>query len=238
MKLRNPSLIRLVAFLASWLVRVWLGTLRYRFLFMDGKVHPTNTRTDPGRWIYSFWHETLPILTHYTGRIHVLISQHADGELIARLIQHLGFRVIRGSTTRGGATALLQMMERSADGHLAITPDGPRGPRRYLQPGAIFLASATGKPILPAGVACDRAWRLKSWDRMWLPKPWSTTFLVVGKPIYIPAGLDRAGIEHYRALVEEAMRQMTDAAEKWANGEGRPRIPDEADGQEEQRRAA
>src|SRR5262245_25772769 len=109
MKLRHRGLIGLVAFLAACVVRAWMSTIRYRLWFFDGRVHPSDPRD--GSCIYAFWHEVLLAPTKFPGRLHILISQHADGELIARVCKHLGWRVVRGSTTRGGAAAMLEMME-------------------------------------------------------------------------------------------------------------------------------
>jgi hypothetical protein len=100
--------------------------------------------------------------------------------------------------------------------HLAITPDGPRGPRRRVKPGVITLASCTGVPILPCGGAYSRARRLRSWDRFAVPRPGSTGYAVMMPPIYVPRRLDRAGLERYRRLVEEQLLWATEAAEHWA----------------------
>ena len=88
--------------------------------------------------------------------------------------------VIRGSTTRGGSAALLGLIRRAGGSHVVLTPDGPTGPRRRLKPGAIALASMTGMPIVPIGIACPTAWRAGSWDRMMVPLPWATAFYVSG----------------------------------------------------------
>ena len=126
---------------------------------------------------------------HYGRRdIHVLISEHADGQMIAEACRHLGFRVVRGSATRGGVEAVRQMVRRSRSAHLAITPDGPRGPRRQVQPGVVYLAAPTGLPIVPFGIAFERAWRMNSWDRFAVPWPWSGAVCVTAEPIHVPAG--------------------------------------------------
>jgi lysophospholipid acyltransferase (LPLAT)-like uncharacterized protein len=157
MKLRNPTLIRLVAFLASVLIRGWMSTLRLRLVFQDGRVHPTDPRVE--RFIYAFWHESLLAPTVRRTRVHILISQHADGEFIAQVCRFLGYGVVRGSSTRGGSLALLELMDRCTRSHLAVTPDGPRGPRRQVKVGIVYLASRTGMAIVPVGVGYTRAWR-------------------------------------------------------------------------------
>jgi lysophospholipid acyltransferase (LPLAT)-like uncharacterized protein len=220
MKLRSPWLIRPLAFLGACLIRCWMGTLRYRLFFADGVKHPTDPRH--GRYLYAFWHESILVPTVVTTHIRVLISQHADGELIAQVCRFLGFGVVRGSTTRGGSAALLDLYRQSRDAHLAVTPDGPRGPRRRVQPGLIYLASVTGLPIVVAGVGFSRAWRARSWDRFAVPLPWSTVTSVVPPAIHVPPRINRSQLEHYLRLVEEQFLSVTAAAERWAQGGPRP----------------
>jgi len=221
MKLRHLGVIGLVALLASWLIRVWMGTLRIRMVYLDGKKHPTDGRIDP--YVYALWHEALLFPTVFRGRGHILVSQHADGELIARVCRHLGAGVVRGSTTRGGLAGLMGMAHRSSMGHLLITPDGPRGPRRRMQAGAVLLASLTGYPVMPLGLTFEPAWRVNSWDRMLLPKPWGAGYGVVGVPFHVPPNLGRQDLERYRQRLDEEMARLTLAAERWAQEGVRPR---------------
>ena len=118
---------------------------------------------------------------------------------------------------------MLGLMKRSRRSHLAVTPDGPRGPRRQVQLGLIFLASRTGLPIVPVGMGYARAWRLRSWDRFAIPHPWSAATCVMGWKIHVPAGLNREELERYRRLVEEEMLNTTAAAERWVETGVRPR---------------
>jgi lysophospholipid acyltransferase (LPLAT)-like uncharacterized protein len=201
MKLRHPTLIRLVALLAALVVRAWMGTLRVRLVFRGGRVHPADPRRE--RFIYAFWHESLLAPTVRKTRIRILISQHADGEFIAQVCRFLGYGVVRGSSTRGGSLALLDLIDAGGRSHLGVTPDGPRGPRRQLKVGVIYLASRTGLAIVPIGIGYSRAWRFRSWDRFALPVPFSTLVGVLGEELRVPAGLDRDGLERYRKLVEE-----------------------------------
>ncbi len=214
MKLRSPWMIRAGAFAIAGLLRAWLGTVRTRVISADGRKHPIDARAQ--RFIYAFWHESLLAPTKIRTRVKVLISQSADGELIAQVCRHLGIGTIRGSTSRGGAQGLLDMVREGHDTHLAITPDGPRGPRRRLQPGIIFVASHTGLPIVPIGVGFTRAWRAGSWDRFALPRPGSTITGVLGEPILVPPDLDSEALEYYRRHVEGALLAATQAAERWA----------------------
>jgi lysophospholipid acyltransferase (LPLAT)-like uncharacterized protein len=178
------------------------------------------------RFIYAFWHESLLGVIPFRTRIHFLISQHADGELITQVCRHLRAGVVRGSTTRGGVEGLLGMIEAAKRTHLGITPDGPRGPRRRVQAGTIFLAAKTGLPIVPFGVGYSRAWRARSWDRLAIPRPGSVATFVGAKPIHVPPELGKSDLEHYRVLVEQRLLLATDEAERWAAGQPRrDRVP-------------
>lgn len=217
MKLRNPSLIRACGFGAARLLRLWLGTLRFRYRPLGPDLDPTSPACR-GRFIYAFWHEYLLLPAQFFARTnaHVLISQHADGQLIAEACRHMGIRVVRGSTTRGGAGALLRMLEIAQKSHLAITPDGPRGPRRRVQPGLVYLAARTGLPVVAAGFACRRPWRMRSWDRFALPRPWSLGTGVTTEPIHVPADVPRSEFEVYRQKIEQSLLEVTEAAERLA----------------------
>jgi lysophospholipid acyltransferase (LPLAT)-like uncharacterized protein len=219
MKIRHPMLIKALGFAIACLVRLWIATLRYRYRPLGPSLDPTK-RGFTGRYIYAFWHENILVPAYHYGRrdVHVLISQHADGRLIAEVVRHLGFRVVAGSTTRGGVEAVRQMVRLSRSAHLAITPDGPRGPRRRVQPGAIYLAARTGLPIVPFGIAYAHAWRMNSWDRFALPRPWSAAACVTAQPIHVPEALGKEDLEAYRLLVEKELNAVTAEAERLVGG--------------------
>jgi lysophospholipid acyltransferase (LPLAT)-like uncharacterized protein len=219
MKIRHSLLIKAVGFAVGWLVRLWIGTLRYRYRPMGENLDPTQPNFQ-GRYLYAFWHENILVPAYQYGRrdINVLISQHADGQLIAEACRHLGLRVVRGSATRGGAKAIRQMHRISRSAHLAITPDGPRGPRRRVQPGVVYLAALTGLPIVAFGIAYERAWRMGSWDRFALPHPWSAAVCVTAVPISVPRNVGKNQLEHYRLQVENAMNAATEEAERIVGG--------------------
>jgi lysophospholipid acyltransferase (LPLAT)-like uncharacterized protein len=200
-----------------------MGTLRCRMVYLDGKKHPTDARVNPH--IYAFWHEAMLFPSLFKGRANILISQHADGELIARVCKHLGGGVVRGSTTRGGVAGLMGMANSCRTSHLLITPDGPRGPRRRCQFGAVLLASLTGLPLVPVGLTFAPTWRASSWDRMLLPKPWSTAYGVIGVPVHVAPNLSRQELERVRQEVELKMIRLSLAAERWACEGIRPGPP-------------
>jgi lysophospholipid acyltransferase (LPLAT)-like uncharacterized protein len=220
MKLRSPWILRALGLGGALVIRLWMGTVRLRVFFCEGVRHPADYRKE--RYIYAFWHETLLIPATVRTAIHILISQHADGELISQVCRFLGLRVARGSSTRGGTAALLELHRHSKKTHLAVTPDGPRGPRRRVHVGLIYLASLTGLPVVALGVGFSRAWRARSWDRFAVPMPFSAATCVVSAAVRVPARLDRDGLERYRLLVEKQLTDVTLAAERWARGGARP----------------
>ena len=211
MKLRNPLLIRLVALLLSWVLRVWLGSLTYRTVVEPGSAAPGSRGR---RGIYLFWHEMLllPTLQARHG-FWVLASRHADGELVAQVVQMLGGNAVRGSTSSAAVSALRTLIRKGRLNNLAVTPDGPRGPRRELKPGAVFLASKTGLPLIPVGFAVRACKRHRSWDRMVLPKPGTLVTAVMGTPVEVPPDLDREGIERERQRAQAAMDEAHRRAE-------------------------
>ncbi len=138
--------------------------------------------------IFAFWHANmLPLLwEHRQQGIAVLISTHADGEIIARICEALGYRTIRGSTSRGGARALVEVARTLQGGvEVAITPDGPRGPVHTVAPGVVYAAQRTSVPIVPIDVRAARAWRLATWDRFMIPKPFSRITIRYGDPFVV-----------------------------------------------------
>jgi len=144
-----------------------------------------------------------------------LISQSKDGEYIARVVQRWGFTVLRGSSSRGGSGALRSMVRVLRDGQsLAVTPDGPRGPRRRLKPGALLAARMSGVPILPTAAAATRAWWLGGWDRFLVPKPLARVRLVYGQPRTIPRDADDADLARIGDEIETEMNALTERAER------------------------
>ena len=214
MKIRQPWLIKVIGLVAAVLLRIWIWTVRYRYRPLGANVDPNRMKSEE-RYIYAFWHENLLLPAYHYGRgdIWVLISQHADGELIAQACRHLGFRLVRGSPKKGAPEAVRKMLRLAEKDHLAITPDGPRGPRRQVQMGLIWLASHTGRRIVPVGFAWDNAWRMCSWDRFALPVPFSRAVCVTGEPIAVPPTAGHADLETYRRNVQQAMDQANTAAE-------------------------
>ena len=160
--------------------------------------------------VFALWHgDMLPLLyLHRREGVSVLISEHRDGELIARIAQSLGFRTVRGSTSRGAARALAGIVRELEDGHdVAVTPDGPRGPARRFAPGALMAAQRAAAPVVAVGVSAKPTWRLKSWDRFIIPKPFARVKVVYSDAIHIEASSVRAAAEE-TSRFESLMAEM------------------------------
>ncbi len=182
--------------------------------------------------ILAFWHSrvALPGFALRPGmRVRPLISRHMDGGVLARVIEKLGFEPVRGSTRdqqkakdKGGVAALREMLNTlKAGGHIAITPDGPRGPRMRAGLGLVTLARISGAPVLPMAYSTSRQRVLKTWDRFVLPYPFSRGVFVFGPPIHVPRDLDDGAIEAMRSRIEEAINLATREADRLA---GQPLI--------------
>jgi hypothetical protein len=217
MKIRNRRLISAVSWLGAQVVRGWMATVRYKYRPLGPILDPW-LMDSPGRYIYAFWHENMlgPLYQYARPDVHVLISKHADGQLIAELARHMGFDLVRGSTSKGGVEAVRQMLRISQTAHIAVTPDGPRGPRRQVQPGLVYLAARTGLPVVPFGVGYPRPWRMKSWDRFAVPRPFSCMTCVTPEPIAVPADVSREELEYHRLRIERTLLELSDLAETWA----------------------
>jgi lysophospholipid acyltransferase (LPLAT)-like uncharacterized protein len=224
MKRLERLAIKLGGLLAATSVRAWMSSLDYKAAFYDPAVDPVDPRYR-GQKIYVFWHENILFPLYLRGHCNLamLLSRHRDADILSEVANHLGFEFVRGSTFGGGGTALRELLRRSQHMNLAITPDGPRGPRRVLAQGPVYLSSKLGLPLVAMGFGYDRPWRVRSWDRFAIPKPCSRARAVVSPPMVIPPGLDREGVEHYRLQVEGLLNRLTCEAAAWAEA-GTPKI--------------
>ncbi len=211
-------LIRLIGVIGAAVIRAWIGTMSFRFLHLGPVLDPARLPEDATRNLYVIWHENLLVPCNEFGGlgIKVLISQHQDGEIIAQICKHLGFGTIRGSSTRGGMKAMREMLRTADKSHITVLPDGPRGPRRRLEKGLVYLAAKSGMPIVLVGVGHDRPWRLNSWDRFVIPKPFTTALLVSAPAILIPPDVNSEQLEAYRIELETKLSELTDYAERLA----------------------
>lgn len=201
-------------------------------LHVEGDHHPRQLRERGERVLYAVWHGRMltPIWCHRDQGITVLVSEHADGEALARVMSGLGFGAARGSSTRGGARGLKRLIRAARQGqHLAITPDGPRGPRYEAKIGLIVAAQLTGAHIVPLSACATRHWTLGSWDGFQIPRPGSASFVEYGPPVHVPRGLDEAQREAVRIHVQRTMNQLTARVDSRAQGGGATFNPDQTE---------
>jgi lysophospholipid acyltransferase (LPLAT)-like uncharacterized protein len=206
------SKVRLLACLISGAVRTLYASLR---VTVTREAEVEALRREQGGVILVTWHgQSLIPVARCRGRDYIgMVSLSRDGDLLAEFCRQMGWRTIRGSTGRGGARAAkmairaLTAMDRDEGpgSMLAVTPDGPRGPSRKVQPGAIFLAQKSGKPLVPVGIGVDRAWHMGSWDRFLIPKPFSRVVWLYGEPIPVAPDANILAICHQ---VEDAINTI------------------------------
>jgi len=217
MKIKSPVLFETFGLLGSALIRVWMGTMDYKVAYYDPNIDPAYANDGKHR-IYIFWHENIlvPLYLRRNCNLTMLLSQHGDAEVLSRVANLLGFNCVRGSSYRGAREALAEMKRYSEQTNLTITPDGPRGPRRKLAPGAVYLASKLQIPLVLLGIGSDRPWRASSWDKFAIPRPYSRVRVIVSGDIVVPHDATKDLLLHYQQKVEQLLTDLSDAAEQWA----------------------
>lgn len=220
MKLRNKRIVKTLTNIAKPIFFAWMSTVRKSADSQGQLTAPWDPKVKE-RFIYSIWHENMLVIATVKSAAPVtaLVSQHRDGEIIADLSNFYGMKCIRGSSTRGGTDAVEEIIRIRETSHLILLPDGPRGPRRQVKRGLVYLSSWTQMPIVPMGIGFTNAWRLPSWDRMALPKPFSRLTVLAGPVIRVPPGAGKAALDHYHRLVQQSMEEAARAAESWAAGQ-------------------
>lgn len=209
---------------ARWIARVGSLILRllastWRFRVVNAEPHRA-LRANGQPVIYTFWHGTmLPLLwQHRREGVAILISEHGDGEIIARIAHSLGYRSVRGSSSRGGERALLGTARALENGHdVAFTPDGPRGPLESFAPGALIVSQRTRAPLVLITVDAPRAWRLASWDRFLIPKPFARVTIAYENPLRVEAADARAAA----AQTSLWQQRLRDLAGRYRTGDHR-----------------
>jgi lysophospholipid acyltransferase (LPLAT)-like uncharacterized protein len=203
------------------LIQVIARTVRFE---VEGQEH-WDAAADGGLPIYTFWHDSIVLATYFFRhrRIIVMTSQSFDGEYIARFIQRFGYGAARGSSTRGGIGALVEMIRLVKQGYpAAFTIDGPKGPRHEAKMGAVLLAKKTGQPILPFAITPAACWNLtRSWDRMGIPKPFSRALVGFAPPLYVPRDADDAALELKQAQLQTALDDLERGGELWRTSRAR-----------------
>ncbi|MFC7336359.1 lysophospholipid acyltransferase family protein [Haloferula chungangensis] len=210
-EIRESRKATLIGKTAGWLMRGLCATLRFEYLDRCGI---GKRGTFPGPVIYCLWHNrifTVPAawrkLCGADRRAVVLTSASHDGAMLARAVGVFGIGAVRGSSSRRGVAALVALRKAMREGlDICLTPDGPRGPRYVLQPGAVKLAEAGRAPIIPVHVEFSSAWKLKSWDRFHVPKPFSKVRVIFDEALAVPAELSESEFEEWRLRIESVLR--------------------------------
>jgi hypothetical protein len=196
---------------AGMLIKALLGSCR--MVKMEGmERHDEAIRRSGGGAVYVTWHQRMSYFFYFGGSHHVttMVSRSRDGEYAARLATCLGFRTVRGSSSRGGTTAVRELTRRIREGELGgMLADGPQGPARVAKMGSVMIARNAGVPIIPVLRGADRCWMFNSWDRYLVPKPFARIVLLAQEPIWIPPEVKGEDLEAYRRLLEERLNQGT-----------------------------
>jgi lysophospholipid acyltransferase (LPLAT)-like uncharacterized protein len=206
--------LRLLVSLGVFIVGILARTWRFESRNHDGW-HRLKAQGQP--FVLVLWHGTLLPLSywHRDQGISVLVSEHRDGEIIARVLHSWGCRTVRGSTTRGGGRALLAMIAELNRGHVvAVTPDGPQGPAHVFQPGALVAANRAGVPVVAIAITVRRAWRLNSWDQFIIPKPFARISVAYGDPVMVNGASPREAatdITRFETVMRDAQERSAHA---------------------------
>lgn len=170
--------------------------------------------------IYCFWHDRIFLTTYWwrNRRIVVMTSRSFDGEYIARFIQRFGYGAIRGSSTRGGVGAVVEMARLMRAGcTTAFTIDGPKGPPYVAKMGAVLLAKKSGHPIVPVTMALAKYWTAPSWDNFQIPKPFTRARVYVAPPIYVTSDADESALNAKRDELQSVLDDLTKLSDEWRN---------------------
>jgi lysophospholipid acyltransferase (LPLAT)-like uncharacterized protein len=213
--LKKRVLIRAADLVFFILIKLIGRTIRFE---VEGWEHWEAASVDGRLPIYTFWHNRVFLSTYFwqRRRIVVMTSQSFDGEYIARFIQRFGYGAARGSSTRGGVGAVVEMVRLMRAGcPTAFTIDGPKGPRYVAKMGAVLLAKKTGAPVLPFTITCKSFWQVKSWDAFQIPKPFTRARVEIAPPIYVPPDADEAALEEKRGELQRALDEINGRGEEW-----------------------
>ena len=218
--MKSHFLVKSAGLLGSALIHSWMGNMDYKVAYHDSNIDPAYPN-DGRRRIYVFWHEhiLIPLYLRRHCNLTMLLSKHRDADILEQAAGIFGFDCVRGSTYGGGIQAIRKMMDAANQQNLTITPDGPRGPRRELAQGAIYLASRLQFPLVLLGMGVNKPWRLNSWDKFVIPKPYSRIRIVVSGDIIVPQNADRATLEHFRIKVQGLLSDLCDTADVWAESD-------------------
>jgi len=221
MKIRHRSLNLVLSYLATWCLRLLFLTVRVDHRRVVPEATPYLQPSGIQRYTFCMWHDhiVMAVFSLRTWNLAGLISQHRDGGYLADSVLIAGIQPVRGSTSRGGMEAVREILS-LPDYHLAMTPDGPRGPRRSMKEGIVYIASRSGRPIVPMALLADRCWSFPgSWTNMLIPKPFSKVLLITGTPIQLPDDLPREEMAAWAGLLQSEMERLDTIAHRMIAGD-------------------
>lgn len=202
----------------------WIGAQYIRLVHATSRLDVINGHIPEQFWkegkpfILAFWHGRILLMPYcwdHKQQINMLISQHRDGQIIAKIVGHFGIRTIEGSSSKGGANAIRAMLKSLKSGeYIGITPDGPRGPRMRVSSGVVNIAKLSGVPVIPCSYGTTRRKHLSSWDRFCVAKPFSKGVFVWGDPIEVPKNASAEELDTYQKQIEAALTRVTDESDR------------------------
>ncbi len=216
-EIRGSRKAEILGTLAGWLMRLWTATLRYE---VQDRCGITRTENNLPPVIYAMWHSRIFVIPsiwrkhcgHHRKSV-VLTSASKDGAILSNAMAVFGIGAVRGSSSRRAVAALIGMKRELKEGvDVCITPDGPRGPRYGFHAGMVKLAESSGAPILPIHATFSSAWRLKTWDRLVIPKPFSRVTVIFDATLAVPPRLDETSFQQHSDRIREILLAGTDDA--------------------------
>jgi lysophospholipid acyltransferase (LPLAT)-like uncharacterized protein len=210
--------IGMISTFGYWIIRILCSTLRWE---VEGRQYLEEISQAGKQQVLTFWHGRIFTATYFFRHrgIVVMTSQNRDGEYIARVIERFGYGTARGSSTRGSHRATVEALRALKMGKdVALTIDGPQGPRYIAKPGAAYLAYKSGNPVLPFCISADRKWVMRSWDHFQVPKPFSRAVVLIGNPIYVDPSAGREEMQAAEEQIQHSLEELQERSDRWWGG--------------------
>lgn len=241
MKIKSPFLTKCVAWLLVRGIQTLYLTVRREEVAVEEDTIPCRPNVQ-GRYLFCTWHDTILMPLFHGEQIHTagMVSGHQDGSFLAEAMKLLHVKPVRGSSGKRGVKALREAITVAQDYHITITPDGPRGPRRQMKDGIVFLAAKSGRPIVPLAYRVSRCWRIAGkWTDLVIPKPFSRVTAFLDKPIYVPEKIGRDELVRITEEIQQRLDMLyllaeTESADiSWPIEIAQPQLPEATSGNDQ-----